>query len=341
MSNELRDAIDRAFEQAGHGDAATDRDPPPEPEKVEEPEGTEEKVEEPEGEEAEGDGTEEAGGEVEKTEEEGGEAEGDGTEETEEAGGEAQDDAPTRFNPVARADWAKAPASVRREVQRMERELTQGIEQHRQRVADIEPYEQMAKEAGRKLPDVIASYVGMERMLRTDPVTGFQALAEQLGYKPADVAAMLTNEKAAQPQRQPQQPTQDVSRLREELGEVRNDLKVRDKVAEIERWAKAPGHERFQEAGIAQDMAKFLETGVVADLDAAYDMACRLRPPKAAAQPKPKPVDKPVEGGDKKAAKPKPQPQGRPSAKATQTRKASDDVGTAVERALQDVGLFE
>lgn len=219
----------------------------------------------------------------------------------------------------------------------MERELTAGLDGYKQKFADLEPYEKMAKEAGRPLPDVLGSYIGMEHLLRSNPAEGFRTLAGQLGWKPQDVIAMLSGEQPAapQPQRQPQ-PTQDVSRVREELSEVRKDLAIRDKMAEIERWAGRPGHERFQEQGIAQDMARFLETGIVADLDSAYDMACRLRP--KAAAPRPKHVDKPVETGEK--AKPAaPQPQGRPSGRSTQKRRASATIEDAVDAALRDVGF--
>lgn len=97
---------------------------------------------------------------------------------------------PARFCAEAKEKWAETPGAVRTEIVRMERELTKGFEQCRdaaKRDASLAEFHALAAKGGRDLKDVIAAYVNMEGVLRTDPVGGIFLVCDNLGIDPIEV----------------------------------------------------------------------------------------------------------------------------------------------------------
>jgi hypothetical protein len=98
-------------------------------------------------------------------------------------------EAPQRMHPKAKAEWATAPASVRAEVHRMQREFTQAYERMRgdsEAMTRIRRFHDMAMQHGTTLEKALHNYVGMEQKLRDDPVGGLDVIINNLNLRTAD-----------------------------------------------------------------------------------------------------------------------------------------------------------
>ena len=96
---------------------------------------------------------------------------------------------PPRMDEAAKAEWHTTPETVRGSIHRMHREFSQAYEQYRgaaEAFAPVAHYHQMAQQHGTTLVQALDNYVGMEQMLRKDPVAGFDLIAHNLGLKTQD-----------------------------------------------------------------------------------------------------------------------------------------------------------
>lgn len=152
--------------------------------------------------------------------------------------GSKRHEPPARFLPEARAKWANVPNEVKTEVHRVSQEYEGEIERARQTAEAYEPirqFDDMARASGKKLPDVIGAYVGMENMLRTDPVRGMAEILRNIGLTPeqyanhvlenADVHRQALVRQQPQPQQQ-RQPDPEVQELRAELQSMKVEQTV-------------------------------------------------------------------------------------------------------------------
>lgn len=203
-------------------------------------------------------------------------------------------EAPSRFSPDAKAEWATAPESVRAETERAIRELTEG---HQKYKADAEEFHKvrefhdMARQAGKELPSVIREYVNMENMLANDPAKGMEVLLNKLGTSPRQYAEMVLGQPADQQQgaqertilelrQQNEQLVQRISRIEGNI----EQQEFRSLQAEISGVQKEmPRYEELRTV-----MAQLMNAGLVPDgptteiVRVAYEMAERLNPvPKA------------------------------------------------------------
>jgi hypothetical protein len=189
---------------------------------------------------------------------------------------------PSRFAPEAKAAWQATPEPVRKEVQRAINELTSGIEKYREAgeaYRNIEHFDRMARETGTTLVDALNNYVGIETMLRQDPIKGFATIAQNIGLNPAEIGAALAGQ-----QHQPgaadqtiHSLKQEVLALKQQLGTVTGTIQQQRQqttLQQVEAFAKANPHFDVVQETIAQ----MLETGFAKSLQDAYEKAIRLSP---------------------------------------------------------------
>lgn len=115
------------------------------------------------------------------------------------------DDAPKRFDDAAKAEWAKAPESVRGAVHRTVTELEKGIEEHQKRWEPIKPYHELAEQHGAKLHEALERYVAFDQHLSQDIFAGLEGvIRDKTGgqYGLRDIAAQVMGQQPNQAQSQ-------------------------------------------------------------------------------------------------------------------------------------------
>jgi hypothetical protein len=200
------------------------------------------------------------------------------------------DPPPARFSDAAaKAEWAKVPAAVRNEVARGYKELEAGLAQYQERYKPIEQYAEMAERAGTNLKSALDAYVGMENLLRRDPMRGLEAVCANLGMSLKDVAAQVMGQPAPEKDAVIDGLRGEIAELKRGLGGVHGTLQEQRQsqvVAQVQDFAKA--HPRFDE--LSGEIASMLKTGYASSLDDAYTKADRLNPAPAPVMPVPPPA---------------------------------------------------
>lgn len=193
---------------------------------------------------------------------------------------------PKRFSEDAKAAWNDAPEPVRAEMHRATRELEQGLQKYKgdaDAFAEVKEFADLAKSQGTTLKEAMRNYVGIEALLKKDPIAGLQQIAQNLGIPLRDIAAHIVGQKpdqiAGQQDRTISELKQTVQQLQQQIGGVTKTIdQQREQSASqtVGQFASAPGHERFEE--LATDIKFFLDTKRASDLDEAYKLADRLNP---------------------------------------------------------------
>ena len=96
---------------------------------------------------------------------------------------------PPRMADHAKAEWHKAPESVRGEVARMHKEMSDAYTRFRgdhETMNTIRPFEQMAREHGTTLQRAMTNYTTMERKLVSDPYGAFDMIVSNLNLRTPD-----------------------------------------------------------------------------------------------------------------------------------------------------------
>jgi hypothetical protein len=199
------------------------------------------------------------------------------------------EDAPARFTETAKAKWASADPEIRGEVRRMEKELTDGYQKHRQaaeRDGEIADFHEMATKHGTTVKEALTKYTNMENLLRQDVVKGLSAICENAGVSLKDVAAHVLNQT---PDQQASQSDATIRELKAELASLKEQVggvtqtfqqqREQSTLTEINKFAEQ--NPRFEE--LAEDIAFFMKSGRAKDLPEAYSLAERLNPAQAAA----------------------------------------------------------
>lgn len=201
-------------------------------------------------------------------------------------------EAPKRFTEDARKVWDTAPDPVKHEVARMERELTAGIEKHRQsaeKYESVRQFDELAAKSGTTLPQALARYVGIEQKLRGDLVGGLDEIisnASQGKLSLRDVAAHIMGQTPEQTQSASDATIRElkatVAQLQEQVGGVTETIKTQRETSTLQEINKfAADHPRFED--LADDIAFFMKSGRAKDLSEAYQLAERLNPAPASA----------------------------------------------------------
>lgn len=198
-------------------------------------------------------------------------------------------EAPARFSDDAKAEWAAAPESVRRESERAIRELTEGHQKYRQaaeRDSALNEFHEMAKQSGKELHGVVREYVNMEQLLHKDPVKGIETILQRVGITPRQYAEHILgqspDDQASEQSRHIMELNTKIQRLEQALGGVQQTFQQQQESAvskEVMSFKEA--HPRFDE--LADDIAFFLKTRCPGDLAQAYELAERLNPAPAQA----------------------------------------------------------
>ena len=130
-------------------------------------------------------------------------------------------DAPTRFSPDAKAEWAKTPEPVKAEVSRAIRELEQGIEKYRGDATvyndTFKPFVDMAINSRLDPKATLQNYVGIDMLLAKDFDAGIRQIFQNKGQSVEAWVAKLTGTPQA-----PQDQT--ITELRNELAQLKNSL---------------------------------------------------------------------------------------------------------------------
>lgn len=230
--------------------------------------------------------------------------------------------APERFSNDAKAVWDTAPEPVKAEVDRMHREMTAGIEKHRagaEKFETIRQFDEMAGKSGKQLKDVLGAYVGMEQLLRSNPLRGLEEVCSNIGVSLRQVAEIVLGQTPDQERNQSDQTIrelrQELASLKQQIGGVTSSMQqqqTRSIEDQVTAWAADKHHFEL----IAPHLAAELQAGAK-DLDAAYEAVLQKHPAIAAlAKPEAKP-----------AAEPKPDASSAPAPDlAAQTDKGSKSI---------------
>jgi hypothetical protein len=202
------------------------------------------------------------------------------------------EDAPARFTETAKAKWASADPEIRGEVRRMERELTEGYQKHREKAEKwdgLKELDDLATKSGTTVKDAMTRYVVMEQKLRGDLLGGLEDVVSKATdgkYSLRDIAAHVMGQKPEEVQSQSdatiRELKQTVQRLEQQIGGVTETIKTQRETSTLTEINKfAADNPRFEE--LADDIAFFMKTGRAKDLPEAYALAERLNPAPAKA----------------------------------------------------------
>lgn len=208
---------------------------------------------------------------------------------------------PARFSNDAKAAWAETSEAVRAETHRAIRELETGYQKHKadaEAYAELREFSDLAKQHNTTIKAALSNYVGIERLLASDPIAGLERIIANLGMRAADGRSLTLHDIAAhvlgqspdeQTARQNgtiQQMHAEIAALKQQVGGVTQTMQQAHQTATMDKVsAFASSHPRFDE--LAPDIAFFLTSGRTTDLSEAYALAERLNPAPATASPPP------------------------------------------------------
>lgn len=217
---------------------------------------------------------------------------------------------PGGFSPKTKAEWEKITAAyphLAADIAKREKEIADGFAQY-EGMRELRPYMDMARSQGQSLKQALDNYTGIEAALRNpqQALGVLLHLAGNAGYPPQRLAMELapylgspTGQQGA-PQGQGAQPPIDPSMfqqwlnpLAQEVNSLKSLFQQQSEAAKareftaigtvLERFKSDTSHRYYE--NVEPQMTQLLERGIVprtgdyaTDLQAAYDMACRLNP---------------------------------------------------------------
>lgn len=172
--------------------------------------------------------------------------------------------APERFSNDAKAVWDTAPEPVKAEVDRMHREMTQGIEKHRasaEKFETIRNFDDMAARSGTDLKTALTRYTQLEGLLRQNPLKGLEAVCDNIGVSLKDVARIVLEQPADQVQSQSdttiRELRQTVEQLKQQVGGIGQHFQQQAQTTlqdHIAKWAEDRPHFEIIAPHIAAEM---------------------------------------------------------------------------------------
>lgn len=137
-------------------------------------------------------------------------------------------EAPSRFDEGAKKDWESVPESVRGAIHRSIRESEHGIQKYRQSADEYESireYADMARQHGTNLRQALDNYVGIEKMLRQNPMQGLEQIVANLGLKdnqgqPVTFRALAMAMAGQKPEAVSAQQDRTISELRQQVQQL-------------------------------------------------------------------------------------------------------------------------
>lgn len=155
--------------------------------------------------------------------------------------------APERFSNDAKAVWDTAPEPVKAEVDRMHREMTQGIDKYRksaERDETVSRFHEMATRSGTTLDQALTRYTNLETVLRQNPMKGLEEVCSNIGISLRQVAEIVLGQTPDQARAQSddtiRELRQTVQRLEQQVGGVTQTFeqqRTSGLQTQIEDWA--------------------------------------------------------------------------------------------------------
>jgi hypothetical protein len=252
--------------------------------------------------------------------------------------------APARFTAEAKAAFEAAPAPLKAEIARLETELTKGIAEYKDRFEPIKRFDDMARSGGTTLDKALESYVGIENLLRTDPVKGFQAICQNAGIDPRAIGQALAGMQS-QGGSLPEVAAlkAQIADLQSQIGGVSQNFAQREIMTDVQKFAA--DNPRLDE--LSGPIKEMLESGFakgatpLARLQDAYDKAVKLNPAPVVADPaiEPAPVAAPQTPAPAQTRKASLSLTGSPSGSNPGTRTPAGSTREALARSFSQVGL--
>lgn len=184
---------------------------------------------------------------------------------------------PSRFHESAKAEWANTPDSVRAEVHRATQELERGIEKYRSQAAEYEEireYREMAKQHGGTLKSALDNYVGIENLLRQNPMAGLERVVQNLGIRKPDGSPMTLFDVAhsivkQNPDQRALQQNNTIATLQAKIAQLEGAVQKTQGFVEQQRLTPAytvmqefaASNPRFSE--VQSEVAQVLKSGVI------------------------------------------------------------------------------
>jgi hypothetical protein len=190
---------------------------------------------------------------------------------------------PPGWSIKSKADFDALPAHVRDDIAKRETEISNGFAKLGQ-YKGLDPFVDMAKAAGRTLPEVVQSYVKAEEMLGQDFGRGIRELCRMYNVDPARLGQHLSgNGESAPSPAGPPDPLapvldrlQTVDRRLEQWERQMAERETESVQTELTRFAADPAHRYFE--NVRQTMGQIMAVNPQASLSEAYDQACWMNP---------------------------------------------------------------
>lgn len=112
-------------------------------------------------------------------------------------------EAPARFLPKAKENWANTPNPVKEEVLRVIKEAETERAQYaeaKQFRDELAEYEEMAKQSGTTLKAALQNFVGIEQAFRTDEAAGFKHIMQNMQMHPLQAIGHILRAAGATPE---------------------------------------------------------------------------------------------------------------------------------------------
>lgn len=174
---------------------------------------------------------------------------------------------PKGWSADAKAKWSSLDPSIQAEIAKREQDMDTGgqrwSEEKRRYEETIAPMRSFAQANGINEQEAITRFLNADQFLARDPVNAIKWLAESYGVDLENMTA------SPRPQVDPR-----VMQLQQELSSIKETLtqrEVQEVQSQIDSFAKAPGHEHFEEAKPL--MGHLINSGQATDLQDAYDKA--------------------------------------------------------------------
>lgn len=227
------------------------------------------------------------------------------------AAGEAEDQqqqqqqvapAPEAFSKEAKAEWAKVPAPVQQAILKREQDVTKGVQELKERYADIDraiaPHMEAIRRHGQTPAAAVNQLFSWFQALASNPKESFPALARSFGWELGQFVPQQAQQQQPQAGQEGQPQPQEIPPYVKEMDQKLEMLaqafgqqlqgvqqtfaqQSQAKTQEIlDNWSKGKPH--FQE--VRELMAQLIASGAVplnngqVDLDAAYDRAVYAHP---------------------------------------------------------------
>lgn len=222
-----------------------------------------------------------------------------------------QINAPARLLPSERDVWVNTPRAVQGAFERIEREIAEATEKHREATEfheGLKQYAEMAKGANTTVKDALDRYVSMDKAIAANFGQGMAQIAQAHGKNPVEAVAQFMRAAGVLPQQlgaylqgqpatqqaQPkqaqadpvaQQALQRIQQLEAQLSKQAEQQAESQRIAEADRLIESAMAEMPRFAELQEPIAKLLQSGMIdgslspdVKLREAYFMADRLNP---------------------------------------------------------------